>query len=395
MRLKTLALSVVVLAALAALAWYFRRPAPPLSADARIGQPLAERAVVEQAAKIRLRDQGRTVELARQADGTWRVGSYFDLPADFPKLTSFVAGLTGAKYQRLVTTNPGRIARLEFKDTEIALLDPAGKEQLALSLGKTAETGGGRFVRVGTEPKAYLADFSAWLDVEPKNWANPELLNLKAETVARIEIPFADGGTVVLSRTKKDDAWAAEKPADRKVRADRVTSLLGSVGNLRFSETSDPADAAVAAARANLHTVKLTTFDHQTITVAMGRKPEEKKLKPPAPAVPAGAPATGPSGNAPKADEPKKDGDNKAGGEAKPPAPEYETIPAGPVFAFVADSSASAPINALMAKRAFQVSDYAFTNLPSKPDELFEPPPPAKPDEKSAPADQTPAEKKP
>jgi hypothetical protein len=66
------------------------------------------------------------------------------------------------------------------------------------------------------------------------------------------------------------------------------------------------------------------------------------------------------------------------------------------VFAIVAHSDAAAPINALMAKRAFQISDYTFTGLPQKSDELFEPapPPPApKPEEKKA-DDNKPAEPK-
>jgi hypothetical protein len=58
-----------------------------------------------------------------------------------------------------------------------------------------------------------------------------------------------------------------------------------------------------------------------------------------------------------------------------------ETIPAGPVFAFITHSDASAPINGLMQKRAFEVSDFALTSLPQKASDLFEPvpPPPAPP----------------
>ena len=81
------------------------------------------------------------------------------------------------------------------------------------------------------------------------------------------------------------------------------------------------------------------------------------------------------------ADLAKKD-DAKAGEakkDDKPLAPEFETIPAGPVFAFVAHSDVSAPVNGLMTKRAFQIAEYTFTGLPQKSDELFEaaPPPPA------------------
>ena len=385
MKLKTLIVSILVLAALSGGAYLARRPAPPPSTDARISQSMVDRATIEKAAKLRLSEAGKTVELTRQADGTWRVPSYYDMPADFSKLSGLVGNLTDAKLQRLVTSSPDRIARLEFKDTKIELIDPADKILFTVTLGKNPETGGGRFVRFGDENKAYLASLSAWLDTEPKNWANAELTNLKPDDSAQIEIPFSEGGPITVSRAKKEDPWTADKtPAGQKVKPDKIASLLSSVGTIRFTESNAPDDANVAVAKANLRTFKLTTFDHKTITVAMGRKPEEKKLKPlaPAPDGKSGPAALGSMADLVKKDE-KKD-DAKPGEEKKddkPLAPEFETIPAGPVFTFVSHSDSSAPINALMQKRAFQIAEYSFTGLPQKADELFEaappPPPPA------------------
>ena len=385
MKLKTLIVSILVLAALSGGAYLARRPAPPPSTDARISQSMVDRATIEKAAKLRLSEAGKTVELTRQADGTWRVPSYYDMPADFSKLSGLVGNLTDAKLQRLVTSSPDRIARLEFKDTKIELIDPADKILFTVTLGKNPETGGGRFVRFGDENKAYLASLSAWLDTEPKNWANAELTNLKPDDIAQIEIPFSEGGPITVSRATKEDPWTADKtPAGQKVKPDKIASLLSSVGTIRFTESNAPDDANVAVAKANLRTFKLTTFDHKTITVAMGRKPEEKKLKPlaPAPDGKSGPAALGSMADLVKKDE-KKD-DAKPGEEKKddkPLAPEFETIPAGPVFTFVSHSDSSAPINALMQKRAFQIAEYSFTGLPQKADELFEaappPPPPA------------------
>ena len=235
---------------------------------------------------------------------------------------------------------------------------------------------------------------SAWLDTESKNWANAELINVKPEDIAKVEIPFAEGGPITVSRAKKEDSWTADKtPAGQKVKADKVSSVLSSVGNIRFSETTALDDANIAPAKANLRTFKLTTFDNKSITVAMGRKPEDKKLKPPAASADgkSGPAALGSVADLAKKAE-KKEGD--AAGEEKkddkPLAPEYETIPAGPVFVFVTHSDASAPVNAAMQKRAYQISDYTFTGLPQKPDELFEPAPAATP----APAPTPEAEKK-
>lgn len=387
MKIKTLVVSIIVLAVLAVGAYVLQRPSPPPPADARLNQAMVDRAAIEKAAKIRISDAGKTLELTRQADGSWKVPSYFDMPADFSKLSGFVGSLTEAKLQRLVTSNAERIGRLEFKDTKVELLDASDKVVFTVTLGKNPETGGGRFVRFGDEQKAFLASFSAWLDTEARNWANAELTNIKPDDVAKIEIPFAEGGPITVSRTKKEDAWTADKtPAGQKVKADRIASLLSSVGTVRFTDSSATDDANAVAAKANQRSFKLTTFDGKTISVAMGRKPEEKKLKPPAASADG---KTGPAALGSVADLAKKEeakpGEKK---DDKPLAPEFETIPAGPVFAFVSHSDASAPVNSHMAKRAFQIAEYTFTGLPQKADELFEaaPLPPAPSPAPAAPA---------
>lgn len=395
MKLKTLIVSVIVLAALSAVAYFARRPAPPPSADARIDHPLVERATIEKAAKLRIADAGKSVDLARQSDGTWRVASYHDLPADFGKLSGFVGNLTDAKIQRLVTRSPDRISRLEVKDTKIELLDASDKPLISVTLGKNAELGGGRYVRFGDEAKAYLTNLSAWLDSDAKNWANSELINLKADDIAKIEMPFPEGGTVTLTRGKKEDPWVADKtPEGQRVRSDKVSTVLSSLGTVRFSDTTALDDANATAAKANLRAFKLTTFDNKTYSVALGRKPEEKKLKPPAATADGktGPAALGSVADLAKKDE-KKDDAAKAD-PAKPLAPEFETIPAGPVFAFISSSEASAPVNTAMQKRAYQISDYIFTSLPQKTEELFEPAPAAAPAPAPVAAPAAPAEKK-
>jgi hypothetical protein len=384
MKLKTLALAVAILAVLSAIAFIVQRPAPPPSADARIGQPLAPAATLEQAAHVRLTDQGKVVLLVRQSDGTWRVPGYYDLPADFSKLARLVGDLTGAKIQRLVTSNAERIARLEFKDTQVAFLDASDKELWSVTLGRSADNGG-RFVRFGPEQKAYLANLNTDVDADAKNWADSQLLNLKPDDIARVELSFPDDGTTMTAaRAKKEDEFVAEKAPDgRKLKSDSVTNLLGSFASLRFSDTSDPADPNAVAARAHARAVKFATFDGKSVTILVGRKPEEKIVKAPAPA--ADAAKSGPAA--------VLDADKKDAGPAKTLEAATETVPAGPVFAFVTSSDAAAPINALMQKRAFQIAEFAFTSLPQKLDDMFEPAPAPAPTA-TAPAPDKPAEPK-
>ena len=387
MKIRTIVLTIAVLAALSAVAFFATRTAPPPLADTRLGQPLIDRALVEKAAKLRFGDQGKTVTLVRQPDATWRVATYYDFPADFSKLTTFIGSLTDAKLDRLVTSSPDRIARLEFKDTKIELLDATDKEIWTVTLGKTPETGGGRYLRYGAEQKAFLANLSAYLDTESKNWANTEILALKVDDVMKIEIPFAEGGPVTVTRAKKEDPWTAETtPTGQKLKAEKISSLLSSLSSIRFSDTNDLTDANAVAAKANERLFKFETFDKKIIKVALGRKPEEKKLKPAAPTADG---KTGLASLGTAAEMLKKDADGKPAEPAKPLMPEFETIPAGPVFVNISHGDgAAAPVNALMQKRAFQISDYTFTALPQKSDELFEPAPvvaPEKPEEKKNP----------
>ena len=375
MRLKTLVIAIAVLAVTSAAVFFLRRPSAPVSSDARIGQTLVDQAMIEKAAKVRLTENGKSVTLARQTDGTWRVTDYYGFPADFSKLSTFVSNLTDAKLQRLVTSSPERIARLEFKDTKIELLDASDKALWSVTLGKHAETGGGRFVRFADEQKAYLTNLSAWLDTTAKNWADTALLKLKPEDVAKVEFTFSNNAPVTFSRAKKEDPWTSEQtPANQQVKSGPIVSALSSLTGLRFSETVDLKDPAVAEAKPHERTVNLTTFDNKTISIALSRKPEEKKPKAPS----AVAASTSEPKSEPPANEAKAPADPAApAAEKAATEPEFETIPAGPVFVSIKHSDASAPVNALMEKRAFQIYEYTFTSLPQKPEDLFEPAPAA------------------
>lgn len=364
MKLKSLAIVVAILAVLSAIAYRANRPEAPAASDPRAGKPVADAAAIEKAQKLHITDQGKSMIFTRQPDGSWRDDDYYGFPADFSKLSGFVADLTGAKVERLVTSSPDRIARLEFKDTKIEFLDSADHPLWSVTLGKIGESGG-RFVRFDDEPKAYFASLNLWLDMEPKGWANTVLLDLKADDLAKIEIPDGPGGPLLVSRAKKGDPWTADKtPAGQQVKADKVGSLAAALGGLHFSDTADLADPKAAEAKAGSRTFKLTTFDGRTVAITLGRKAEEKKLK-----------AAGKEAEAKPAASQAADG--KPPAPAKSPEPEYETIPAGPVFAWISSSDEKAPVNALMKKRAFQVDDSVFTGLPQKADELFEPIPPA------------------
>ncbi len=338
--------------------------------------------MIEQAHTVRLSENGKTVTLTKSDGGVWHVAEYHDFPADFTKLSRLVSDLTGAKLERLVTQNPERIATLEFKDTGITISDSGNKNSWSITIGKYAE-GGGRFVRFDKENKAFLTKLNAYLDVEPKNWADASLLSLKPEDIASVELSFPDGKSITAKRAKKEDAFSSDAaPTGKRLKTESIASLISSVGTLRFSDTSDLTDPNAVAASAHSRTIRFTTFEGKTVSVSVGRKPEQKIIKAPE-AKKDGS--TGPAALGNVADLAKNAGqtatsDTAAGaahkaddksGPAKA-AETTETIPAGPVFVSISNSDASAPVNALMKKRSFQVYESAFTSLPANEADVFE-----------------------
>jgi len=383
MKLKPLLAVVALLAVLSAAVYFVGRPAKPTGLDPRIGQTLLTAASLDQASALTLTENGRTVTLNKLPAGGWAVQEYHGFPADFTKLSRLVGDLVGAKVERLVSQNPERLQGFNLGDARITLSDASGKAVWSLDLGKNAE-GGGRLVRYDAETKAYLTRLSVFLDTEPKNWADASLLSLKTDDIAGVELSFAEGAPLVASRTKKEDPFtAADAPAGQQLSRAKIDSLLSTIGTLRFSDTSDLAEPNAVAAKANARTLAVKTFDGRSYRVAIGRKPEQKIVKAPEAGKAGG---TGPTALGSVADLAKV-APSSGATTASAPAPKpgesagpaavvenaTETIPAGPVYAFVAASDAAAPVNQLMAKRSFQVFESTFTTLPQSRADLFEP----------------------
>jgi len=216
-------------------------------------------------------------------------------------------------------------------------------------------------------------------------------LKLNPADVAKVELSLPrDSGTMIsATRVKKEDEFTTDKaPEGQKLKSDVITRFLGSFASLNFSDTTELTDPQVAIAKAHARTLKLTLFDGKTVTIVLGRKPEEKIVKPLSPDAAKNGPVALLDVNKATLGQPKPAGDNSpTGGTAKPLEAATETVPAGPVFIFITDSDPKAPVNALMQRRAFNVSDYIFTGLPQNSYEIFDSVAPAN---KAKPAEKTP-----
>ncbi len=354
MKLRPLLITLAVLLPAAGAVWWLQRPAPAAqSADARLGQRVADPAGLASATRVRLKAQGKTTELARTDDGRWTVAAGDTapaLPADASRLTRLASDLVSPKVERLVTENPTRIATLELDSSEVAFLDAAGKTLLELDLGKNAD-GGGRFLRYGSEAKAYLARLTASIDADPANWRDTALVSIKIDDIASLTFAFPGAAPVVVSRPDAKTGWTSPAtPAGQQVKTATVTSQLTNLASLRYTQVAPTLDPGVIAARILTRDVTLTTFDGRTVKLALGRAPEIPK-----PAKPAATPP--------------------AGDTTPPPEPAEPPAPPRPVYAELTDSKADAVLSAAAKTHAFEIGEWIHTGLPSAAADLFEPVP--------------------
>ena len=361
MRLRPLLTTLAILVPTAGAVWWLQRPAPPAqSADARLGQRVADPASLTSATRVRFKALGKTAELTRTTDGRWTIAASDTapaLPADASRLTRFASDLVSPKVERLVTENPSRIATLEFDATAVTFLDATGKSLLELDLGKTAD-GGGRFIRYGSEAKAYLARLNASIDADPANWRDTALVSLKSEEIASLTFAFPGAAPVVITRPDAKTGWTSPAtPAGQQVKTATVTTQLTNLTGLRYTQVAPTLDPAVIAARVLTRDMTLTTFDGRSVKLTLGRAPEAPK-----PAKPATTPAEG---------------------STPPPEP---PAPPRPVYAEVTDSKPDAILAAAAKTHAFQIGEWIHTGLPATSADLFEPVPTPPAPAASAPA---------
>jgi len=280
MKLRTILLTVLLLAVMAGAAYYLNRPAPsaPVPEADTTRRTVLDPSVAGQAEKIIVTtDDGKSLTLLRAVDGTWKVPAYFDFPADFSKISSFIDRLSQAHIDRFITRDPARIAHLDFTGAKVQLLGAHDQPLWSMDLGKNNDTGTGRYVRFGGAPDAYLTDLHLWLDAGAQGWAVSKLTDLPANTVTKLSLPFSDGSVLTVVRATPTDPWRRADPADhRPLDGSGIDSIVSVLSSLGFSASTALDDPGYRAARSQFKTYALTTFAGATVSIALGGPPLPK-----------------------------------------------------------------------------------------------------------------------
>jgi len=364
MKVKSLLLTVIVLAALAAALVWLRsnRGADNSAQDPRVGKPVVDTQSLQELAALTLSSGTQTVHLDKDDKGVWRVRESDAQPADFSRLARLATQLTEARVIRMVTESDQRMERLGLGQSRLSLTGIGSQSILDLNIGKAAADGG-VYVRFGDAGPAYQLSTSIYVEAAAANWVDKTVIDLKPEDVASIAIPDDENGAILkFQREKPGGDWScAQAPAGKEVNAERLERWLSTLGSLAFMHTAALDSDEVKEAAPYLQKFQITTFDGRAYTITAGQKPEQTLPPEPAPEPPATAAAE----------------DDASPGAAQPP-PQPRKIPAGPLVVEYALPAQETGWAAAVGNTAFVVANYYWSQKPKTAD-LFKDQPAAQP----------------
>ena len=217
-------------------------------------------ALKDTADAIEITREGEKIALAKK-DGAWRLTA----PIDFPAADKTVSGLLDVFAETvgvdlMIPVQADELARYELDAAKgiPVTISGGGKTLASFVVGKV--TGKRTFVKPADEMVVYRAKASLRFKVDKVSaeWRNKKIFSVERDDVVKLVLhhPETDGGAVTLERDSKAgvdgagtqwiDTWRITSPLQEPADKSTVSSLLGSVTNLRAADFADNVKSADA-----------------------------------------------------------------------------------------------------------------------------------------------------
>jgi len=287
MKLKTLGVLAVAVVALAGLAYVIIQPAETPTTESVLGQKLFEDLQVRDIDRILITGHEGQVTLHSSPDG-WAVADRNGFPADFSRIAELVKKVQdlkiGRSFQaseeiqtRLALHIPGKAdipgpqkgTRIRFETDQGAPL----VDMLVGSARQSSSASGGQYVMPLDGSEVYLVDKTfRFLNTNPVEWLNRELLNVETDHILRIEAyaVASDKPLYTLMRTEPEtDFTLKPAPSSGQVEQAEVKRVTEALTPLRIEDVQSREKPITAR-----HRFEYTLSDNRRYTVTIGEKKE-------------------------------------------------------------------------------------------------------------------------
>lgn len=260
--MRTRTLTILIACGVVALAggWYFGTATTPrehvaVDAGKLMFPNLAPR--LQQAAKIEVVHQAKTMEIDKRPDGGWGLADRAGYPVQEPKLRGMLTALTELRLVEPRTSDPAQFARLGVENPDapnsnsnlLRVLDGAGKPIVSVIVGhRRVRTQGNVpdqvYVRRPDDDQTWLAEGSLQVDAEPTLWFDRDVMNIDHARIAKVVARHGDD-TVTLDRAG-NEVTVSQPTEHGKLDEYRVEDVSRALELLSFQDVQ-PDSAKVGA----------------------------------------------------------------------------------------------------------------------------------------------------
>ena len=257
MKNRSLLITTLVLATIAALAWWNQqKPTHSQPQDPRINQGLVSANIIRDSQRITIAfdSSDSPLQFSKNAKGEWYTPSYHHTPADITKLAALTQSLNRNPILKKVSSNPERIARLGLGEMTLSFASGIGETLLTINTGKSPPSGG-TYLQFGEEEPAYLCQESIYINNDPFHWADHS------------PIDWASSEITGLLISKARTTHSIIRNPDSAATLDRILNIIIQAQYQKVLPI-DHADVATSLSSASIYT--LTHQNGQNITISIG-----------------------------------------------------------------------------------------------------------------------------
>ena len=244
-----------------------RKPA----VEAQKGALLVQGLDLDRVARIAVSKKEKAVTLVKQED-LYTVSERKGYPASVKKVNDLLVEVLGLRIAAKVTDSAANHADLGVvpggeETVRVAFEDKDAKPLVAVLVGKSVPSGGGRYVRLDGQNAVYESEKGLWLDVEPSAHLDRDLVDVKKDDVERVAITLSDGRYAIARNADKKVVLDAV-PEGRKQKDWEVESAFDSLAAFSFDDvvTEEPQGLAFDA------TFVCESKKHLTYTVRLAKQ---------------------------------------------------------------------------------------------------------------------------
>jgi hypothetical protein len=297
MKVKTLAILLIVLAVLTGLVFVVFMQRSPREGKRELGAPLLKNFPANDITSVTILDAGNEGVQLVQSGVRWVVKNRFGYPADFQKITELVRNLRDAKIGRSFEATKGVLERLHLKDpadntapkeekgTAIIFADAKGKTLVRVCLGEPMKGGQGgifpegQYVLLGNGKTVYLVDkqFESFAK-SPSEWLKKDLIDVKAADVREVVCLDPDGKTTRFAfkrQAKGKDLEQVHPAPGKKIERTSLNRLAGALSGLRIEDVLDPTKGKASIGMKDSSRLEYRLFNGMVYDLYPGKKCKE------------------------------------------------------------------------------------------------------------------------